>query len=95
MPLEELQVVKKLKTLVQVSLMTKKQIVEAEEKNAKEHRLTNQLQEKADEVKVSKAQQELKVETEITNQTCSGMARVLIVSLVLNLIFFAILVLTW
>jgi len=95
MPLKQLHVVKKIKYLVSSIMITKKQIVDEVEKNAKEHRVINKRQEKEDDLRVDHALTELREENKITNDANSHVSLALIISVFVNIIFLIIFVLVW
>ncbi|MFH1789846.1 MAG: hypothetical protein ABH832_02150 [bacterium] len=66
MPLKQLQIVEKIKSLVSNIVLSKKQIVDEAKKNAEEHRLINQKQEREDKIRIEHAVKELQQEDKKT-----------------------------
>ena len=95
MPLKQLQVVKKVKYLVSNIFVTKKQIVDEVKRDAKEHLIINDRQEKEDADKVDHAVKELKADNKITDGTYSLIILALSISVLANAILIATLAVVW
>ena len=91
MPLKQLPVVKKIKYLVSNIILSKKQIVDIVQKDAKEHRSVNLLQERDDNDRVNHAIQELHQENNMRNRVCIGNYLALAISVAINFILLFIL----
>ena len=93
MPLEQLHVVKKIKYLVSNAFITKKQIVNEVNKNARDHLLVNQRQEKDDKDRIEHAVKELKQEN--NGKTNFRIINLLTISIAINIIFLVIFMIIW
>ncbi|PIS04589.1 MAG: hypothetical protein COT81_05835 [Candidatus Buchananbacteria bacterium CG10_big_fil_rev_8_21_14_0_10_42_9] len=95
MPIQNLKIVKKLKFLVASKSQTNQQIVDQVEEDAQTHRIINNQQEREDDRRVDHARQELRSENELANNMSSRKTTALGISVVINLILLAALLITW
>jgi hypothetical protein len=95
MPLKQLRVVKKIKYLMSSALITKQQIVNKVKKNANDHLVINQRQEKDDIDRIKHATKELRQENETNNKTNPRVITILTISIAINIVFFVIFMIIW
>lgn len=97
MPLPQLHIVKKIKFLVSSALISKKQIVAVVEKDAQEHHLVNQRQEKEDNARVEHAVKELQEENTQAGRVYTRIHAALVISIMVIFVLLVILalVLVW
>ncbi len=95
MPLTQLRIVKKIKFLVSSRTSSKKQILDYVEKDAEEHRIVNQTQEREDDAKVDHAVKELQDENRMEDRAYARLLNMLVISILINFIFLAAFTLVW
>ena len=95
MPITQLRIVKKIKFLVANRSISKKQILDHVEEDAKEHRLINQTQEREDDARVDHATKELQDENKMKDQTYGRLLNIIAISILINFVFLTTLALVW